>query len=130
MKNLSKAKGFTLIEVMVALAIFAVTMSALMTALNTSSRNLNSLQNRTMAQWLATNHLVGLLTTRNFPTDKEKIEKVKFGGTDKPREWVVRIRMEELSDRNFRHLIVSAGEEIGREPQFYATVDTFVNVAR
>lgn len=124
------SKGFTLIEVMVALAIFAVTMSALMTALNTSSRNLTNLQNRTMAQWLATNHLVGLLTTRNFPTGQEKIEKVKFGGKDRSREWIVRIRMEELSDRNFRHLIVSAGEEIDREPQYYATVDTFVNVSR
>lgn len=128
MKNLSK--GFTLIEVMVALAIFAIAMSALMSAMNSSSRNLSSLQNRTMAQWLATNHLVGVLATRNFPTDKEKIEKVKFGGVDKPREWVVRIRLEELSDKNFKHLIVSAGEQIDREPQYYATVETFVNVAR
>ena len=127
---MKKAEGFTLIEVMVALAIFAVSMTALMAAMNTNASNLSNLQNRTLAQWLASNHMVGLLSTRNFPGETEKIERVTFGGADKPREWIVRIRMEDMVDKNFKHLIVSAGEEINRERQFYATVDTFVNVSR
>lgn len=126
---MKRAEGFTLIEVMIALAIFAISMTTLMAAMNTNARNLDNLQNRTLAQWLASNHMTGLLTTRNFPSENEKIEKVKFGGTDKPREWVVRIRMEPMVDKNFKHLIVSAGEEINKEPQYYATVDTFVSVA-
>lgn len=127
MKN---SKGFTLIEVMVALAIFAIAMSALMSAMNNSSLNLSSLQNRTMAQWLASNHLVGLLATRNFPGEREKIEKVKFGGTDKPREWIVRVRMNETGNKDFKMLEVSAGEEIDKQQQYYATVETIVSGAR
>ena len=125
-----KSDGFTLIEVMIALAIFAVAMSTLMSSMNTNARNLSNLQNRTLAQWLASNHMVGILSTRNFPSEKEKIEKVKFGGVDKPREWIVRIQLVDTLDKNFKQLVVSAGEEINREKQFYVTVDTFVNVAR
>lgn len=127
---MKRSKGFTLIEVMIALAIFAVAMSALMSAMNTSTRNLTSLQNRTLAHWLASNHLVGILTTRNIPSEKEKIEKVNFGGTDKPREWIVRIQLVDTADRGFKQLVVSAGEEINKERLYYASVETFVSVAR
>lgn len=127
---MKSSRGFTLIEVMIALAIFAVAMSALMSAMSANTRNLTNLQNRTLAHWLASNHLVGILVTRNIPREKEKIEKVNFGGTDKPREWVVRIQLVDTMDREFKQLVVSAGEEINKERHYYASVDTFVSVAR
>lgn len=127
---MKKSDGFTLIEVMIALAIFAVSMSALMAAMNNNTRNLASLQNRTLAQWIASNRMVGFQSTGNYPRNKEEFEKINYGGTDKPREWIIRIRFEEMVDKNFKHLLISVGEEINKEKQYYATVDTFINVAR
>lgn len=124
------SRGFTLIEVMIALAIFAVAMSALMSAMNTNTRNLTNLQNRTLGHWLASNHMVGILLTRKIPRERETIEKVNFGGTDKPREWIVRIQLEDTMNKDFKRLVVSAGEEINKEKLFYASVDTIVSVAR
>ena len=126
----ARSSGLTLIELLIAMAIFAIAMSALMSAMNNNTRNLTSLQNRTLAQWIATNRLVGFQSTGNYPRQKEEFEKVIFGGTGKPREWIIRIRFEDMVDKNFKHLLISVGEETNKEKQFYATVDTFVNVSR
>ena len=126
------SNGFTLLEVMIALAIFAIAMSSLMSAMNASTHNLTGLQNRTIAQWIASNRLVGFESTGNYPKQGEKFEKITYGGVGKPREWVIRIQFDsnEMVDKNMRHLVVSAGEELNGEKQFYATVDTFVNIAK
>lgn len=130
--TMRKSEGFTLIEVMIALAIFAIAMSALMSAMGNSARNLSGLQNRTLAQWIASNRMVGFQSTRQFPKQKEEIEKINFGGTDKPREWIIRIQLKDTLAQNkkLKLLVISAGEEINKEKQYYATVETVVNLAQ
>lgn len=125
MKKTNEAKGFTLIEVMIALAIFAVAMGALMTAIQNNVRNLDSLKNRTLAQWIASNRMVGFHATRNYPTQKEKKEKITFSGTGKGREWIIRIQVVDTMDKNFKSLQISVGEEINKEEIYYATVDGY-----
>ncbi len=128
MKKTGAARGFTLIEVMVALAIFAVAMGALMTAIQNNVRNLDSLKNRTLAQWIASNRMVGFHATRNYPTQKEKKEKITYSGTGKGREWIIRIQVLDTMDKNFKALQVSVGEEINREEIYYTTVDGYFSV--
>lgn len=129
MKKTGAARGFTLIEVMVALAIFAVAMGALMTAIQNNVRNLDSLKNRTLAQWIASNRMVGFHATRNYPTQKEKKEKITYSGTGKGREWIIRIQVVDTGkDKNFKALQVSVGEEINREEIYYATMESYFSV--
>ena len=125
-----RLEGFTLIEVMIALAIFAIAMSALMSAMNNNTRNLASLQNRTLAHWIASNRLVGFQITKSYPKQKEEIEKITYGGTDKPREWVIRIQVKDTGNKDFKMLQISAGEEINKQPQYYATVETVYAVGK
>jgi general secretion pathway protein I len=50
--------GFTLIEVLVALVIVAVGMSALMGALSSSAKTVAYMQDKTFAEWVALNQIV------------------------------------------------------------------------
>lgn len=59
--------GFTLIEVLVALAIVAVTLGAGLQAAGALTRNAQRLSEITEAQWCADNHLAGLRLSRQFP---------------------------------------------------------------
>jgi general secretion pathway protein I len=66
--------GFTLVEVMVALAIFALAGGAVMKSAYEHLRSLSVLENVTFATWVANNELTrsSLESTIKWPLDKEK----------------------------------------------------------
>ena len=122
-----KAKGFTLIEVMVALAVFAIAMTALMSAMQNSAHNLEGLRNRTIAQWIASNRLVGYQSSGNYPKSG-KTEKIEFGGVNKPREWVVTTEVIDMKTATgIMQLNVKVGEESDGKPNYYANMTAFIN---
>jgi general secretion pathway protein I len=61
------ARGFTLIEVMVALAIVAITLGAGIKAAGSLTDNAQRLAEVSAAQWCADNQLTGLRLSRQFP---------------------------------------------------------------
>lgn len=63
----AKPSGFTLIEVLVALAIVAVTLGAGIKAAGALSNNAVRLAEVSEAQWCADNDLTGLKLSRQFP---------------------------------------------------------------
>jgi general secretion pathway protein I len=68
-----KNRGFTLIEVLVALVIVAVGMGVLMSALTSSARSVVYLQDKTFAEWAALNQITLLrlqLQQGNLPPQK------------------------------------------------------------
>ncbi len=62
-------RGFTLIEVLVALVIVVLGMSALLEALGSAADTSTWLRDRTFAQWIAFNQLETLRLTGNVPMD-------------------------------------------------------------
>ena len=57
MTNAPRSKGFTLIEVLVALAILAITMAAVSRTASSSTRHADAMRTRIMADWVAQNRL-------------------------------------------------------------------------
>jgi general secretion pathway protein I len=62
-----RARGFTLIEVLVALTIIAVALSAAMRAMGTMTQTSGELQTRMLAEWAAENHLATLRLNKAWP---------------------------------------------------------------
>jgi general secretion pathway protein I len=56
-QHAAPSRGFTLIEVMVALLIVAIGLSALMITVSSTARTSGYLRNKTVAQWIALNRL-------------------------------------------------------------------------
>ena len=84
--NLSSERGFTLLEVMVALAIFATASIALYSAVQHITRNSAGLSERTQALWIADNRLNELragMLARGQERQERQEKRVEFGG----RQW-------------------------------------------
>jgi general secretion pathway protein I len=56
-RSMRRSRGFTLIEVLVALVIVAVGMSVLMSSVTSSARTVVYLQDKTFAEWIALNQI-------------------------------------------------------------------------
>lgn len=82
-KRRYKKKGFTLIEVMVAMAVFAIAGVALVSSTNTHFINLTTLETKMMANWVASNQLVEASLDTTWPLKNNKKGKVELAG----REW-------------------------------------------
>ena len=74
------AKGFTLIEVLVALAIVAIGMAAVMEALTSSANTAVYLQEKTFAEWVAFNRLETVRLSGAIPTTGTSNDNVDYAG--------------------------------------------------
>ncbi len=59
------SRGFTLVEVLVALMVVAIGLAALMTAVSSTARTSGYLRDKTLAQWIALNRLAEVRLTVN-----------------------------------------------------------------
>lgn len=67
MKQLASARGFTLLEVLIALAIVAMSVGALLGTVTSSASNVIYLKEKTLAEWVALNRLTELRIDKNMP---------------------------------------------------------------
>jgi general secretion pathway protein I len=67
MKHRAHARGFTLLEVLIALAIVAMSVGALLGTVTSSASNVVYLKDKTLAEWVALNRLTELRIDKNMP---------------------------------------------------------------
>ena len=77
-----RARGFTLIEVLIALVILAVALAAAARAASVATVSAEESKLRTLATWVAQNRLALLTATRSFPADGIATGKSTLGGID------------------------------------------------
>jgi general secretion pathway protein I len=75
----NRARGFTLIEVLVALAIVAVGMAAVMSALNSSASTVAYLRDKTFANWVALNKIATIRTSGQQPPKGDTSGDIDYG---------------------------------------------------
>lgn len=126
MRTRAEARGFTLLEVLVATAIFAVAALALLNAQRTQVHTDQILDTKTFAHWVALNHLADLRLERAFPDIGEAQSVVKMAG----REWLVVTKAQSTPTANVRLLTVSVAEkprDFGEKPVPVTQVTGFIN---
>jgi len=121
----ARACGFTLLEVLVALAIFAVASVALLTAQNAQLRTDSRLAEKSLAHWAALNRLAELQLQGGFPEIGQGQSPARMGD----RDWVVTTEIEATPSPDVRRVVLSVAlksEEFGETPPSVTTLTAFL----
>lgn len=110
MRNRSTTSGFTLIEVMISLSIFAVMAAAIS---RTASQNADItlyLEEKTLASFVAENRL-NKLKLSGFPAVTQTKDSEEMAG----REWHITTNVENTQLPNFRRIEIQVAKNIDKE---------------
>lgn len=99
-------RGFTLLEVLVALAVLAVALTAALQLAAQGAANLTYLRDKAFAQWVALNEVARQQVAPEWPPTGTTRGSAWMGG----REWPWEVRVQDTDDHNVRRLEVAVGE--------------------
>ena len=80
MKHARQSRGFTLLEVLIALAIVAMSVGALLGTVTSSASNIIYLKEKTLAEWVALNRLTELRIDQHMPTEGKRTGNTVMAG--------------------------------------------------
>jgi general secretion pathway protein I len=103
--------GFTLLEILVALAVLALSLAALIGAASSQARNAAYLVERTLAQWVAANTLAGLRAEGRWPEAGDSRGKAELGG----RTWHWELQATPTDDPELLRLAVEVRDDARAE---------------
>ncbi len=105
--NWSGQRAFTLMEIMVALAIIAITMGAIIENSTAANRNAQYLRDKSVANWVAMNQIALIRARRDWGSRLDKNGREEMAG----REWFWKIKIINTDDPNLRRLEVAVYAE-------------------
>jgi general secretion pathway protein I len=76
----TRQRGFTLLEVLIALAIVAMSVGALLGTITSSASNIIYLKDKTLAEWVALNRLTEVRIDQNMPAKGARTGNTVMGG--------------------------------------------------
>lgn len=100
--HIKLVKGFTLLEVMLSMAVFAIAGVALLSTANTNLINLNSFEQKIIASWVASNQLVETKLVGQWPPKNNDKGSVELSG----KTWFWQQQSLKTADDNLRQLTV------------------------
>lgn len=80
MLNNGHSRGFTLLEVLIALAVVAIAVAAILHGIGTGATHTTDLQTRRLASWVAQNHLAELRLRRQWPAVQQTTGTTRMAG--------------------------------------------------
>lgn len=99
---MKRARGFTLLEVLVALGIFALVAASVLTATARSLQTAARLEDKTFALWLADNRLQELQLAETPPADGDEQGEETYAG----RRWLWQSEVQATSEPGMRRATV------------------------
>jgi len=121
-RQLSGQRGFTLMEILVALAIIAIVLGALVQTAGSSASNAGRLRDKTVAQWVASNRLAELQVSGTFPETGSRTGEAEMLG----QVWYWKTHVQKVEDEDLRRVDVEIRKSAdGKNP--IVTVAGFVN---
>jgi general secretion pathway protein I len=121
-----RSRGFTLIEVLVALAIVTIGMAAVMEALSSSANTAIYLQDKTFAEWVALNRMETVRLTGVAPGTGTSNDTIEYAG----RNWEWRQKVTTTRIPSMVQIEVDvrpADSKAGDNRGWYASVTGFMN---
>jgi general secretion pathway protein I len=117
-----KSNGFTLVEVVVALAIVAIGMLAVFKTIGETVNNVSSLRDRTFAAWIADNRITEIRISGEMPSVDETAGEIEFAG--RHWHWVTNVSQTQVS--GLRRIDVSVRREGDAEDSALVKLSGFV----
>jgi general secretion pathway protein I len=102
MSNAPFSRGFTLIEVMLAMAVFAIAGLALLSAASNNARNMGHLESKMFANWVASDQLVAVNLEQKWPPKNNAKGDVELAG----RQWFWHQSVLKTTDKDMRAIVV------------------------
>lgn len=99
---MKRARGFTLLEVLVALGIFALVAASVLTATARSLQTAARLEDKTFALWLADNRMQELQLAETPPDDGREQGEETYAG----RRWLWQSQVQATSDPGMRRVTI------------------------
>ncbi len=119
-KSRKPQAGFTLIEVMVALAIVALSLSAVVASVSQMVQAASAIQERTYASWIAQNKISEIRLSNVMPEVSETDDQVTFASV----EWALRTTISETGVENLYRVDVAVS--YASNEQVIRTVTGFI----
>ncbi|MBT3472129.1 MAG: type II secretion system minor pseudopilin GspI [Gammaproteobacteria bacterium] len=118
----SREFGFTLVEVLVAVTILAIAMSALIASGSGFVRDVTLLRDRHIASWIAQNRIAEVRLTEKWPSIGERSGFEVMVGN----EWEWRTVVKKTPDEKIRKLRVQVSSTKVSEFSSLITIDSFL----
>ncbi len=125
MSGSDTGRGFTLVEVLVALAIVSVGMLAVFKVIGDTANNVSYLRDRSFAAWIADNQLTELRLTGEMPSVDETKGQVEFAG----RRWLWVQKVATTPVEGLRRIDVSVRREDDAEGTSLISMAGFIGAA-
>ena len=113
MTGARRSRGFTLIEVLVAVAVLALSLGAFISGGSRYADHARHIQDKSMALWVARNKLVEYQVAENWPETGTSDGRADMGG----REWRWESEVEESPDPAVRRADIRVYRIVDGEPQ-------------
>lgn len=107
--------GFTLIEVLVALAVVALGLMAALGQVNQALVGATRLKDKTLAHWIALDRMTEMRLLGEFPPEGTRSDEIEMGGVS----WRYTIRVDKTELQALRRVEISVG--FGDEPDSVVT---------
>jgi general secretion pathway protein I len=98
--NIDTDRGFTLLEVMIALAIIAITLGALISTSGSQASSAGYLKQKTLAHWVALNEITRLQAGNEWPDLGDSKDSIEMAGI----EWFWTRTIKATEDKNSRQV--------------------------
>jgi len=122
MPSLPRQHGFTLIEVMVALTLIAISMTTLLSVSGQTTANATHFKQLTLGQWIAENKAAEYQIRNQFPPVGRKEGNVNMAD----REWRWRVKVSNTENADIRRLDIDIIFEDGDFDEPVASVSAFI----
>ncbi len=105
----ARSSGFTLMEILVALAVLGIAMAGLLKAAGSNAENAAYLEQKTLAHWVAMNRIAEFQLADDWPSLGTLSGKAAMAS----RDWHWSVRVEATDDSDVRRLQVEVRREAG-----------------